>query len=329
MDFQSRRLRLMLSYLAVIMVVSLMFSGIIYAVTSSRLVGVTPGSDMKITKIVVPDDTLDWLNARDIETKGAIISSLALLNFFVLCAGIVISYISARWTLRPIEDAMESQRQFISDASHELRTPLAALQATNEVVLRKKQIDDKRAREVLGKNIEEVGKLQSLTDTLLMLTVSENPKVQTNKVWLDGVVGDVISTLVNIADRHKITITNKVAHTEVIGDELALGQVITILVDNALKYSKDGSKIELFSRQHKHGVTLEVKDSGSGIDPKDQPYIFDRFYRADAARTRTAVSGHGLGLSIARTLCDKYGMELNLKKSSAKSGSTFSLYIPT
>ena len=328
-DLETRRRRLALSYLAIIMVMSLLFSAILYGVMIAQLNRpAEPREYGFVDRRIVADDTLDWLDERDQQVRSSILLSLGALNFAVLGGGAVVSYVLARRTLRPIESAMESQRQFVSDASHELRTPLTALQAINEVALRKKHFDEAKAREVLEKNIAEVGKMQSLTETLLTLTRTEDRPTNKEKFWLDDTMADVLSTMESVASKKDIILKSDIAHIEVMSDALVLGQIMTILIDNAIKYSPEASEVAVVSVEQKHGVTLEVRDKGLGIDPKDQPYIFDRFYRADAARTRTATSGHGLGLAIAQSLCERYGFELTLKKSSPKDGSIFALRIP-
>lgn len=328
-DLEVRRRRLTLSYLAVIMAMSLLFSAILYGVMLAQLNRPMEPREYGFgdRKIVV-DGTLDWLDERDHQVRSSILLSLGALNLAVLGGGTIISYILARRTLHPIESAMESQRQFVSDASHELRTPLTALQAINEVALRKKQFDETKAREVLEKNIAEVGKMQSLTETLLTLTRTENKPTAHERFWLDETMADVISTMESVANKKGITLQSEIAHVELESDALVLGQIMTILIDNAIKYSPESSEVTVVTTEQKHGITLEVQDKGLGIEPKDQPYIFDRFYRADTARTRTATSGHGLGLAIAQSLCKRYGFELTLKKSSPKTGSIFALHVP-
>lgn len=326
----ARTRRLALSYLAIIMTLSLIFSGVIYGLTSSQLDRPLPPQRFGYQGTVsfILDDVQARIEERNSQTRSSILGTLLLLNIGMLAGGAWFSFFLARRTLRPIEAVMESQYQFISDASHELRTPLTALQTTNEVALRKKHIDDEKAREVLGKNIVEVGKLRTLTETLLALTQAERAPLRKENLRLDTLVAETISTMSGAAAAKKIEIISTVKRTEVSADAVALGQILTILIDNAIKYSPEGSKVTVASKRHKYGAVLMVSDTGIGIDTKDQPHIFDRFYRADAARTRTTVSGHGLGLSIAKSLAARQGFELNLDASSKDGGSRFSIIIP-
>lgn len=168
---QQRVRRLALSYLAVIMTLSLAFSVIIYAITSAQLNRPLPPSEhAQQPPELIERQFSRRLEQRNRETRGSVIMSLAVLNGVMLLVGYWLSLLLARRTLAPIERSIEQQAQFVSDASHELRTPLTALMTTNEVALRKKTLDDDRARAVFQRNIDEVEQLRTLTDNLLQLT---------------------------------------------------------------------------------------------------------------------------------------------------------------
>lgn len=171
---QQRVRRLALSYLAVIMTLSLAFSVIIYAITSAQLNRpLPPGEHAQQPPEIIERQFSHRLEQRNSETRGSVIISLVVLNGVMLLVGYWLSLLLARRTLEPIERSIEQQAQFVSDASHELRTPLAALLLVNEIALRKSTLTEKKARQVLGQNVAEIKKLTELSNSLLDLAKSE------------------------------------------------------------------------------------------------------------------------------------------------------------
>lgn len=324
-DFGKRTWQLALSYLMIIMTLSLMFSAILYGVMSAQLDRPLPPGQQN--EADVSSHIRDRIAERDRQARGSMILSLIVLNAVMLLGGAWFSYFLALRTLQPIREAMEAQSQFVSDASHELRTPLTALLTTNEVALRKKKLSEEKAREVLQKNIVEVDKLRHLTETLLTLSQVEQRTVTREPVPLDELVHESIESLEDAARAKSITIENKTKPETVLADALALTQVIKILIDNAIKYSPDNTTVRLTTTQVNNLVTLHIIDHGIGIAPEDQEHIFDRFYRADAARTRTDSSGHGLGLAIARSLALEQQHELTFV-TTVGSGTEFMITMP-
>ncbi|QHU90792.1 hypothetical protein GWK74_04800 [Candidatus Saccharibacteria bacterium oral taxon 488] len=319
---QQRVRRLALSYLAVIMTLSLAFSVIIYAITSVQLNRPLPPSEhAQQPPELVERQFSRRLEQRNRETRGSVVMSLIVLNGVMLLVGYWLSLLLARRTLAPIERAMRAQVQFVSDASHELRTPLTALMTTNEVALRKKTLDEKKARVVFQRNIDEVEKLRELTDNLLQLTQVDNQQIEKQAVDMAKLVRDTVDRYQPVADKKQVALDMQVpsvTHTVAVA---AVTQILGTLIDNAIKYSPLGGTVVI----RLDGQTLSVVDQGIGIAKQDQAKIFDRFYRSDEARTRGYGSGYGLGLAIAKAVADKNGYQLSVK-SEAGQGSTFSLH---
>ena len=318
---QQRVRRLALSYLAVIMTLSLAFSVIIYAITSIQLNRpLPPGEHAQQPPELVERQFTRRLERRNSETRGSVVMSLIVLNGVMLLVGYWLSMLLARRTLAPIERAMRAQVQFVSDASHELRTPLTALMTTNEVALRKKTLDEKKVRVVFQRNIDEVEKLRELTDNLLQLTQVDN-QIEKQAVDMAKLVRDTVDRYQPVADKKQVVLDMQVpsvTHTVAVA---AVTQILGTLIDNAIKYSPLGGTVVI----RLDGQTLSVVDQGIGIAKQDQAKIFDRFYRSDEARTRGYGSGYGLGLAIAKAVADKNGYQLSVK-SEAGQGSTFSLH---
>lgn len=314
--------RLALSYLAVIMTLSLAFSVIIYAITSAQLNRpLPPGEHAQQPPELIERQFSRRLEQRNRETRGSVIMSLAALNGVMLLVGYWLSLLLARRNLAPIERAMRAQVQFVSDASHELRTPLTALMTTNEVALRKKTLDEKKVRAVFQRNIDEVEKLRELTDSLLRLTQVDNQQIEKQAVDMAKLVRDTVDRYQPVANKKQVVLDMQVAPTKHTVAVTAVTQILGTLIDNAVKYSSSGSTVVI----RLDGQTLLVVDQGIGIAKKDQAKIFDRFYRSDEARTRGQNSGYGLGLAIAKAVADKHGYRLSVKSEPGR-GSTFRLH---
>lgn len=319
---QQRVRRIALSYLAVIMTLSLAFSMIIYAITSVQLNRpLPPGEHAQQPPELVERQFSRRLEQRNRETRGLVIMSLVVLNGAMLLVGYWLSLLLARRTLAPIERAMRAQVQFVSDASHELRTPLTALMTTNEVALRKKTLDEKKARVVFQRNIDEVEKLRELTDNLLQLTQVDNQQIEKQAVDMAKLVRDTVDRYQPVADKKQVVLDVQVPSVNHVVAVVAVTQILGTLIDNAIKYSPSGSTVVI----RLDGQTLSVVDQGIGIAKQNQAKIFNRFYRSDEARTRGHNSGYGLGLAIARAVADKNGYQLSVK-SKLGQGSTFSLH---
>ena len=311
---QQRVKRLALSYLAVIMTLSLVFSVIIYAVTSTQLNRELPPDDHIKQSADIEYQFHHRLERRDNETREMMVISLIALNGVMLAFGYWLSLVLARRTLAPIERSIEQQAQFVSNASHELRTPLAALLLSNEIAMRKRVLTDEKARQVLSQNVEEIKKLTNLSNSLLDLAKSEKEVI---RQYSQVAKAKQVKIFHDIPDGQKVTLQVNAAR-----------QILSILVDNAIKYAPQKvGEVKIQVGLNKNSVEFIVKDNGPGISSNDQKHIFERFYRADAARTRTDASGYGLGLAIAKTLADRCGYTIRIK-SKPSAGAEFILAIP-
>ena len=267
-------------------------------------------------------DTL--LRQRAEEGREALITRLVMINVGALLVGAVLSYALARRSLSPIERTMDAQKQFVSDVSHELRTPLTALLATNEVALRGTKLSATESKELITHNIEEVQKLHRLTDSMLDLLKHDASVLTVAPVTLQDVVRDAMNSIVQLASNKDIKIDDQTGSQIVLADSFNLTRVVTILLDNAIKYSPTGSTIHLTSAIQGKRVVLMVRDEGIGIDPQDMPHIFTRLYRADKARGSSETGGYGLGLAIAVQVMERMQGSIHAD-SIPGSGSTFTL----
>ena len=276
------------------------------------------------TSGIESDDFIDQLRL-DQSRQAAVNMILALvyINAFILIAGGFGSYLLARRTLRPLEHAHEAQSRFTSDASHELRTPLATMKAELEVYLRDNNLSLAEAKELLGSNLEEVNKLIQLSEMLLKMSRLDYDKLDKKPVDLVELLPSAMKPYAKFSKRFDIT-TRKQAHVMV--NEAAILEVMSVLIDNALKYSTPKSRINIRIFERRTMTGFEIKNTGPQIDEEKLPHIFDRFYRADNSRTESGTNGYGLGLAIAKKIVEiHHGY---IQASSTEKETSFTVYLP-
>lgn len=314
--FKKARIKLTVWYLIIIMAVSFSFSVIIYTGINKELVRIQNFQKAKILRIIggrpgvfeVPLSQPD-LDAIQ-EARSKIIFTLGLLNFSILVLSGVGGYFLAGRTLEPIAEMVEEQKQFIGNASHELRTPLTSIKTEIEVSLRDKKLTLLEAKKLLTSNLEEVNKMQNLSNYLLELNRYESGKeLAMTKVDLKSIVLEAAGKMKIKKDLHKSLVT---------GNNDALVELVKILLDNAFKYGGKNPEVSVKVASK----TIEVSDNGVGISSVDMPHIFERFYRADTSRSKEKVGGYGLGLPIADSIARIHGAKISVA-SKVGSGTTF------
>jgi|SRR5436190_3405267 len=228
-------------------------------------------------------------------------------------------------------DRLEIIRQeFLSNISHELRTPLTSILAFVET-LENGAIDDAENNQhflgVIRRNAERMHEL--IADILeLSLIESGNVSVDIREVKLSHAVNDVVNTLSAKANGQDIDLRNEVPETTLVfADPVRLGQMLTNLVDNAIKFNRRGGHVRIAHARGEGRDIVTVADTGEGILPEHSERIFERFYRADRARSRE-VGGTGLGLAIVKHLARLHGGEVSVN-SVLGSGSTFTIELPS
>ena len=227
-------------------------------------------------------------------------------------------FLSGR-ALIPIQHAFRRQQEFIADASHELRTPLTVLRSATDLLYQHRAEPLIAHADLLDDVRTEIDRMQHLAQDLLTLARSDRGELQllTAPVDLVDLSADVVRRLGPLAASRQQTLDfhsdqpADLPAVEADVDPDRMQQVLVILVDNALKYTPEGGRITVSVRRGARSAQIDVADTGRGIAPEHLPRLFDRFYRADAARSRAA-GGAGLGLSIARLLVRSHGGELTL-----------------
>jgi len=223
-----------------------------------------------------------------------------------------------------LEAAFKNQKQFVADVSHELRTPLTALSGSLEMLLIGADRGDIEASRSLERNMyAEVQRMHRLVEDLLALTRLDEGKMVLREDTIN--VRTVIDKVYDQAQQlaHGQEILKEIAQDTplVRADSDRLQQVLLNVVENALKFTSTDGRVELMV--YKEGQTaaiIEVRDTGKGIPPEALPYVFDRFYRADPARSRLpqSVSGNRLGLAIAKELIEAQGGSISISSAPGK-----------
>jgi heavy metal sensor kinase len=237
--------------------------------------------------------------------------------------------------LERLQRAFESQQRFMADASHELRTPLSIIQGEADVVLSR---DDRRSgeyRESIQIMQAAATKLTRIVQNLFLLVRTDAGRypVRPSRFYLDELLADCVRALRSVAVAKRIHLScDTPAELLIEADEELIHRLVLNLVDNALKFTPQEGQVSVRARRSDSDYQVTVTDTGSGIAPRDQPYVFDRFFRGDRARTWRDVgtagsSGAGLGLSIAKWIAEVHGGTIRLE-SSDRRGTTFTVTLP-
>jgi signal transduction histidine kinase len=254
-------------------------------------------------------------------------ASLATVGLGILIAVPAGLFLAGR-AMRPIRDAFARQRAFVADASHELRTPLAVIRANTELAQRLLP-PASEVRDELQSVIGEVDQMSRLVDDLLFLARADAGTIRPVHEPLDlaAIVQSALEPMRNLARQAGLALTVETAGAlPVAGDQDQLRRAVRILVDNAIRYTPTGGSIAVRADAVDGRATVRVRDTGVGISPEDQPRVFERFFRSDAARSR-ATGGVGLGLPIARTIVQEAGGRIGLT-SEPGHGSEFWFTLP-
>lgn len=212
-----------------------------------------------------------------------------------------------------IENTIEREKQFTSDASHELRTPLTIIKGTLEVLIRKPR-NHSEYEEKINFCITEVDRLNHLVDQLLLLARFENQKkgLKIEKTLLNAVILDTLSRHSSIIQSKNIEVTTILESDYYLAtDSYLLSIIINNLVSNALKYSQEKARLEVKVGILDGSLICQITDTGIGIPPEDLQKIYDQFYRSKS-NEHTDIKGTGLGLSIVKRLCLLLNIDINI-----------------
>jgi signal transduction histidine kinase len=233
--------------------------------------------------------------------------------------------------LSRLELSFSALRRFTADASHELKTPLAVLRADVERAMHPRTTKDDRMV-ALEESLQEVTRMSDLVDSLLTLARADEGRFElaTEEVRIEPLLHDVYETATILGETAGLSISMPSIDDAVVhGERTRLRQLLLNLVTNAIKYTPRGGKVEIASVLKAPGeIAITVRDTGIGISATDLPHIFDRFWRADRARSRAAErSGFGLGLAISQYIAHAHGGSLTAQSRLGR-GTLFTLVLP-
>jgi len=226
-----------------------------------------------------------------------------------------------------LESAFLQQARFTADASHELRTPLSVIHSHAELALSRERSNDEY-RQTLAICLKASTRMRSLVESLLLLARADAGGLEMahRPFDLGEIVQDCIALLAPLAQQVGIDLQPALQPVTVTGDPSRIGQVVANLVTNAIRYNHSGGMVQVSTEWVDGAAVLTVADTGMGIAPEDQPRVFERFFRADKARSRK-VGGSGLGLAICKSIIDAHGGSI-VFSSIPGQGTTFVVRLP-
>lgn len=325
--FLKARLKLTTWYILITMLFTLLFSFAIYHeanITLDHLYYFIQKDHASLFPEIHSENFTTILNTA----SSHLLMILVVANSFVFFISGVAGYFLAGKTLKPIEENMEEQKRFVTDASHEFRTPLTALKTSIEVNMRDKEFRAPRVQDLLQRNLYQIDKLQELANRLLKLAqYQKGQNTQFASLSLSHIIQEARAKVKSLADATQITLHSKINETSIIGEKESLIELFTILLDNAIKYSNKHSSITISNTLNTDFTNILIHDEGIGIPKKDMRHIFDRFYRADTSRTHNATTGFGLGLAIAKQIVEKHKGTISVASEEGK-GTDFIIELP-
>jgi signal transduction histidine kinase len=262
----------------------------------------------------------------EINTLNSLLKTFILVGIGSMTAFFMVSLYLANWAVKPIKKSWEQQRQFVSDASHELKTPLTVILANTDIVLSHK--DDTISNQVKWINYikAEGERMTTLVNDLLFLAKSDANRndLVFSKVNFSDIIWNCVLPFESVAFEEEKLIESEITPDLYInGDNNRLKQLVCILIDNAIKYSKEKGTIKVSLTKNQDKTVLLINNTGEPIPKEKMPYIFERFYRIDESRTRKK-DGYGLGLAIGKTIADSHNGKIAVRSSEAE-GTTFTV----
>ena len=274
-------------------------------------------------RVAFADQSWESSSLRTLILNCLLVWALAMAAFFFV--GLFLSSLA----LRPVETAWKQQRQFVADASHKLKTPLTVILANTGIVLAHPSDTVSAQSKWLEYTQEEARQMKGLVEDLLFLAKSDaaRQEFQTAQVDLSELVQGCLLPFEPVAFEAGVRLDAQVDPGLILtGDEAQLRRLVRILLDNGVKYADAEGAVSLTLTRQQDKLRLTVRNTGAPIPPEHLPHLFERFYRADAARNR-AQGGYGLGLAIAKAIVEHHRGRISVS-SAVESGTVFTVLLP-
>lgn len=313
-DFRWTVLRLTAYYTGGVVAILLTFSFLVYGIFTTRY--------DRAFQEGMQSETISF------EIKENLSDILIISDIFLLSMTVIVAYALSKKTLAPLEETYQKQKRFVADAAHELRTPLAVMKAGAEVLLEKeRKIED--YQKFTKESLEEVERLITLSNDLLFLTHSaKTSQAPMSHLSLSAICKKQCELITAYAHTKDVAVRPHVAEGIFItGIESAITRLVLNLLKNAVDYNREGGTVDLSLQKKDTKALLIIEDSGIGIASKDLPHIFERFYKADSARTYKKFSGTGLGLAIASEISKEHNGSIEVHSVPGK-GTRFNVSLP-
>ncbi len=325
--FHDARLKLTAVYVVILAAILLISSSVIYSAFATQLLHRFNDVPPNILHLLPPPGNV--LPRREDVLSDLILTLLAVNGCLLAIAG-TFSHWLAGLTLKPIQDAYDRQRRFLGDASHELRTPLAILRTDIE-----NQMDSgtltQNSREHAQSNLEEVERMGRIVNDLLALShldEAEETDVEIKSLDVWPTILKSVERLKPLAEQHRVSLVTAAPEQPCLAaaNESKLALILDNVIKNAILYNTANGSVTVTAKSQEDAVSINIKDTGIGIDAENLQRVFERFYRVDKSRSRQT-GGSGLGLSIAQAAAEQLHGRMEIQSEPGK-GTAVSLFLP-
>ena len=224
--------------------------------------------------------------------------------------------------LSRLETNFAEQKQFSANAAHEIRTPLAVIRTRLEVLGKSNTVEIEEYKDTIAMITTQIDRLSHVIDVLLEMTELKSAE-KTDHISLADMVEEILYDLAAIAEARGITVVQTAGNVEIIGNDTLIYRAIYNLIENAIKYNRDGGKVIIAIEAQENLAVVRISDTGSGIEKSEWEHIFEPFFRIDKSRSRS-MGGAGLGLALVREIAKEHSGNAKVVKSSTE-GTTIEL----
>jgi signal transduction histidine kinase len=283
---------------------------VLYMVDTSSILNPKSHKVLGVLQVAQP---VSWVG----DALSGLVRQLVLASAIGIVLGALASLLMASRSLRPISRAFQRQREFVADASHELRTPLTLIRTNVEAWLRRSNGTTRTYAKSIVEEVEQLNRIVGDLTTLALADARQLP-LDARPMELNEVVRGLIGQATPLAEERGVQLRPDLnGGVRVDADLVRVRQLLLILIDNALSHTAAGGEVSVGVLRENGRAHVTVTDTGEGIPAADLPHIFERFYRADKARTREN-GGSGLGLAIAKWIVEAHKGEIEVKSREGK-----------